>query len=320
MAGIIFGLSAPGAMPDCVETVAFSPGGRSTMSGSADDPTNPGLFLNENISKQGHDMYLRIIDIGGSGVKNALFIYENGQLSSCDISYFQYPDWEHFETWLSTKVPQDCGLIGVSCAGFVDSSNGVVKLFRAGGWVDRKLKDRIERYIGGSKVFIMNDGEAHLYAHNDLYTHPQICISLGSAVGFAVSDASGSVCRPSDNINYDLGEVMLPTRASNNRVWWALGSHGLNELQQNLGEQDGVIHFGYRLGAFLRNICSIFRPRTVVLSGGIAENYWHLIEIPLKNEFAHDKPDWLSSPQFALSPFGINAALWGVAKYVVTYV
>ena len=78
-------------------------------------------------------MKLRVIDIGESGVKTAIFSYDGEHLKiSSEIYHFSNPDWDNFESWLTTKVSNDLNLIGISSAGFVDSANGVVKMFRVG--------------------------------------------------------------------------------------------------------------------------------------------------------------------------------------------
>lgn len=132
-----------------------------------------------------------------------------------------------------------------------------------------------------------------------------------------MSDRKGNIVRPPDNMNFDLGEVTVPTRATNNQAWWVLGSHGLEELQNDMGHENGIKHFGYRLGAFLASLCSIFRPDTVVLSGGITESCWHLFQENLLREFQKDKPDWLREPRMVKSPYGREAGLWGMAKYIL---
>ena len=94
------------------------------------------------------------------------------------------------------------------------------------------------------------------------------------------------------------------------------GLHGLEELEKTLGREKGVIHFGYRLGAFLSGLCSIFRPKTVVLSGGISESRWNQFSASMLKEFDSSKPDWLDRPDIVKSPYGQNAALIGVANYL----
>lgn len=64
-------------------------------------------------------------------------------------------------------------------------------------------------------------------------------------------------------------------RAPRTEVWWALGSSGLQELQDTRGSRnEGGQHYGYRLGTFLRELALMFQPRSIVLSGGIVHDYW----------------------------------------------
>jgi len=279
-----------------------------------------GIITREQLAdKEGIEMYIQVLDIGGSGVKTALFLcdgYKHLELIE-PVVHYENPDWPNFEVWLQGKINLDAKLIGISCAGFVNYSSNTIQLFRIGNWRNKPIKNDFEKAFQGTKIFLLNDAEAHLMAHNDLLPHSQLCISIGTSLGFAISDRQGKIIRPPDNMNFDLGALAIPTRTTNNRVWWALGSHGMEELQNNMGHEDGIKHFGYRLGAFLASLCSIFRPDTVVLSGGITESYWNLFEENLRSEFKFNKPDWLPEPQIINSPYGREAGLWGIAKYVL---
>jgi len=262
-------------------------------------------------------MSFRLLDLGGSGVKTAKLpdLRRINELKNTDVFHYSDPNWEDFPEWASNEGLLDASFVGISCAGFVVPDEKI-KLFRVADWHDRELVKEIYRYIPSSKVFLLNDAESHLMAHANIHKPPLMSISLGTSLGFSVSNIDGGIMRSLDGINYDLGEMTLPTRASNNRVWWALGSHGLSELQDNLGKDEGVIHFGYRLGAFLSNVCSVFRPSTVVFSGGITANHWHLFWESMMREFNHQKPDWLNDIKFVKSQYANNAALIGIGKYV----
>jgi len=142
-------------------------------------------------------------------------------------------------------------------------------------------------------------------------------ISLGTSLGFAIADKNGNIVRTLADINFDVGELSLSSKASNSHLWWALGSNGLGELQTNLGQTDGVKHYGYGLGSFLVNICSIFRPKSVVISGGITEKWGNDFQQLMFSEFNHSKPDWLEDQNIYKSPFGVNAALVGIGKYIL---
>ncbi len=257
---------------------------------------------------------IRALDLGGSSLKTAVFT-SDGVLIDGSIEYFTNPDWHHFETWFGDRIQLSAQSVGIACAGFVDTSRGFVKLFRTGGWIDKELRIDMEQHFPGTKVAVLNDAEAHLIAHLDLYDHPQVCVSLGTAVGFAMSDTSGTIVRPADGYNFDLGQITLPTSATDKHVWWALGSRGLGELQQRMGDAEGAHHFGYRLGAFLATICGIFRPKVVVLSGGIVASWYSLVEDSVKTEFERSCPDWLDPPRLIASPYGELAGLQGAAKH-----
>jgi integrase len=56
--------------------------------------------------------------------------------------------------------------------------------------------------------------------------------------------------------------VKLHTSATDPATWSALGERGLDELRRDRGEEY-LQRYGYRLGAFVVQICVIFRPRTV---------------------------------------------------------
>lgn len=263
-------------------------------------------------------MRFRGLDIGGSGVKSILLSDLNDDLKKDAVKYYKNPDWEHFTSWLHRNNLINTDIIGISCAGFIDPS-GIVKMFRAGNWINKSLSSEIISHSPKAKVILLNDAEAHLMAHYDLYKNPQMCIALGTSLGFAINDKNGVIVRPLNNINFDIGQLSIPTKASNNRVWWALGSNGLKELQDSMGKNDGTRHFGYRLGTLIGNLCSVFRPQTVVFSGGITEAWWPVFQETMISEFIHEKPDWLEQPDFVKSPFSSEAALVGMAKYVRSY-
>jgi hypothetical protein len=281
---------------------------------------------------------IRIFDIGGSGVKTAkinLNSYAKYILDN-EITHYPNPDWNDFVPWLNNNKLLDCNVIGISSAGFIENNRNI-KLCSIANWTNKQIVNEIKAYNPSIKVFLLNDAEAHLMAHEQIFPGsfslveepineswgifpfpaPYMSLSLGTSVGFAMSNKNGMIFRPPDNMNFDIGALKIPTRAKNNEVWWALGSHGLQELENNLGKEQGVIQYGYRLGAFLLNICGIFRPKTVILSGGIIENNWDKFRFPIHNEFEHGKPDWLEFPEIVQSPFGKNAGLIGITNYVI---
>ena len=262
---------------------------------------------------------MRLFDLGGSGVKTVQVegSFPVDSLRRARIQYFPQPDWARFIQWANNSGLIDDNVFGVSCAGFIEKE-GTVSLFRVGGWKDRRLVDDLCRARPGCKAFLLNDAEAHLVAHFGLYDDPQMCISLGTSPGFAISNRNGEIVRTLVDINFDIGTLRLPTSAKNSQVWWALGSNGLTSLTKELGRRGGMKRYGYRLGGFMASLCSIFRPKTLVFSGGITEDGWEDFSNTMISEFDAECPGWLDRPRIVKSPYPREAALVGVAKYAAS--
>ncbi len=154
-------------------------------------------------------------------------------------------------------------------------------------------------------------------AHTSDSQNPVMTVALGTSLGFATSDKRGNIVRALDGMNLDLGEMPIATSASEKKVWWALGSRGLAELQAQRGNEPGAAQFGYRLGAFLASMCGVFRPKTIVLSGGITERWWDAFHSTMEHEFRTTKPTWCGDVKLLRSPHGGNAALAGIARYAL---
>ena len=261
-------------------------------------------------------MNLQLIDIGGSGVKTAKLRLSDLQSPNpqIDSRHFEKPNWNDFASWLADEGLLDCKLIGVSCAGFI-TLDGIVKLCRVAGWRDKPLERDIQKQSPGTRVLLLNDAEAHLMAHMEEPRCPMLNVALGTSFGFAMADANGQLVHALDGLNFDLGEIPLPTSAPEKKVWWALGSAGLAALQKQHGDKAGAAQFGYRLGAFLATLSGLFRPETIVLSGGITARWWDHFHSTMEIEFHQSIPAWCPTPTLLRSPFARDAALIGMARY-----
>lgn len=151
-------------------------------------------------------MLMRVIDIGGSGVKTTTLAdgVACEDLESRTIERFPDPDWNDFPRWAHRQGLLDCAVIGVSCAGFVEAGS-TVRLFRVAKWINEPLARQLSRLALGSRVHLLNDAESHLMAHAGWRDTPTMCLSLGTALGFAISDGAGRIVRPPDDANFDLG-------------------------------------------------------------------------------------------------------------------
>jgi len=260
-------------------------------------------------------MNLRLIDIGGSGVKTAKLRLSEVQSPVPQIArrHFDKPNWNDFAGWLADEGLLDCEVIGISCAGFI-TLDGIVKLCRVAGWRDKPLVREIQKQSPGTRVFLLNDAEAHLMAHAEESRWPMLNVALGTSLGFAMADTNGQLVRALDGVNFDLGEIPLPTSAQEKKVWWALGSAGLAALQKQHGDEAGAAQFGYRLGAFLATLSGLFRPKIIVLSGGITARWWDHFHTTMEVEFHQSIPAWCPKPTLLRSPFARDAALIGIAR------
>lgn len=203
--------------------------------------------------------------------------------------------------------------VAVSLAGFVDSERGHVRLSRAAPELVGDLGSDLAKDLG-CPVVVLNDGDAHAYAASVTpgVEHGALAISLGTSVGFGLTDRHGSPMSPCSGENWDVGEWRLDTRASSREAWWSLGSSGLAELEQTMGTGRAYPHYGYRLGSFVERLSAVFQPRTVVLSGGIASNHWDAFKANMRGEL-EQLPRHFSRPKVMLSPYP-QAALIGAIK------
>jgi predicted NBD/HSP70 family sugar kinase len=264
-------------------------------------------------------MRIRAIDIGGTGVKTAAFRTEGAKVVA-DGPYEKLgvpPDWQAFEHWLSAKINLDADCVAVSCAGLVDSSTGRVRHCGVAGWVHRPLGENLRALCPGARVHVLNDAEAHLYAHVSEAPRPLLVVAVGSALGLAMTDEDGRFVRTRGTLPIELGILRLATSASRKEAWWALGRPGFDELVTQRGEEGAVEQFGYRLGAFLAQMAGVFLPRSIVVSGGFAAHYWPRLRSPVEHEFRQTLPDYVRDdpPTIQNSPYGRQAALVGVARY-----
>lgn len=85
-------------------------------------------------------------------------------------------------------------------------------------------------------------------------------------------------------VNWEISDLELTTRASHPWVWWALGERGVEELTQDLGKDNGLRRFGYRLGALARRLAFFLQPRTIVFSGGYVSRYWRWLAPGVRRE------------------------------------
>lgn len=219
----------------------------------------------------------------------------------------------------------DVGGVGISIAGPTDPSTGDVLFAGAYPWAKGPLATRLAGRLD-VPVTVVNDAEAHLHAHAADHAHPLICLTLGTALGFAMTDATGSVRRPRPDADWEFGHVFLTppgpdvddNEAARGKVAWALGSRGLDEAQDRHGDAAGAEEFARDLATFVYNLSMMFQPRTVVIAGGIAASIGTVL---VSTSTALLERRWPPAvrwkpPTVVVSPHGAASGLLGAAVVI----
>lgn len=273
-------------------------------------------------------MELLSIDIGGSGIKTAIVVLEEQTIQINNRNVFDLPDnWDELENHVFDKLMSQHSPdvlrslpIAVSAVGFIDSDLGICRFSTRSKWRNRPLRANFTEAFSNPSVFLLNDVEAHLFAHADLYEHPLLTIAIGTSAGLAFTDYQGRLVRLRKGWPTEFGAIRIKQTENpeHGEVWWSLGSFGYEQLLESYRtREEAGKHFGYRLGHFLAQYAGVLLPRTIVLSGGVVEHNWVHFKDSLEWEFLEDLNEWLRDdpPQLAQSPYGREAALIGVAKY-----
>lgn len=168
--------------------------------------------------------------------------------------------------------------IAISICGEYDYVNEEVVKCWAYPFLEGKLKDKLMGRFQCGKVRIVNDGDAHALALKSVYAQKgvnpvsAINLSLGTSVGFGLLDGSLNLLHANNGHNWEIGDWQCETKATHKDVYWALGSKGLKELedQHANGSPDAFILYGERLCHFLgEKLAPKFHPKIIGLSGGI---------------------------------------------------
>ena len=228
-----------------------------------------------------------LIDVGGSGVRFATcgILKKNIEIKQCKKNIGSIEEFVRVIKKVSNGRHVEG--IAISAAGFVDSKNGVVlqsnqaRYLMVEGW----LANRLKKDFPFSKVAVVNDGEAHARAliYRNAHVKPvkfgAIHVAFGTSVSFGVINEKGKIIRACNGGNWDIGNLELRTSEDEHEVWVILGrgdtdwrpKHGLEKLKSE--KSNPYLHFGWRAGSFLKNMATVFRPRSIGISGGIVEDH-----------------------------------------------
>jgi predicted NBD/HSP70 family sugar kinase len=247
-----------------------------------------------------------VVDMGGSGTRIGAVV--DGRVVG--VHGAQVATAEDLAAAIRAVDPSPGG-VGVSVTGHVDADRGVVEVSRAAAWAEGRLRDDLVSLVD-APVSVLGDGDAHALALTRLpdVEYGGIAISLGESLAFGALDRHGALIRPCGRTGWDLGHWRLVTDNGTTEVWWGLGGHGLYDLEREHGDGAAEI-YAYRLGTFLVDAVQLFRPRTVLLTGGIVVGLAEALHGPVAEQL-QGLPVSVTSPRVVYSP-SRDTALFGAA-------
>ena len=246
-----------------------------------------------------------LVDCGGSGVKIRRYaqgvIDTHTQRFSPKTLVDFYQCLEDVAKGSNPSVPSQVTGIAISLCGEYDYVNEVAVSCWAYPFLIGNLRDKLKARFQCGNVCIVNDGDAHALAlksarkQKGLSPCSAINLSLGTAVGFGILDWKGDLLHTCRGHNWEVGWWQCDTRATHTQQYWALGSEGLKELENQHGKTpDCYIYYGQRLCHFFgRDLAPVFHPKIIGLSGGIVAAHFNEINEGIRREC--EKQDYRAS-------------------------
>lgn len=247
-----------------------------------------------------------VVDMGGSGTRIGAVV--NGHVVG--VHSAQVATAGDLASAIVAVDPSPAG-VGVSINGRVDADRGRVVASRAAAWAEGPLRTELVSLLD-VPVSVIGDGDAHALAITRLpdVEFGGIAISLGASLAFGALNRHGALTSPCGHTGWDLGHWRIVGDGANTEAWWALGGHGLYDLEREYGDDAAEI-YAYRLGSFLVDTVQLFRPRTVLLTGGIVVGLGAALHRPVAEQL-NSLPTTLPAPRVVYSP-SRDTALFGAA-------
>ena len=247
-----------------------------------------------------------VVDIGGSGTR--IGAVEQGHVVR--VHSARVATAGDLARAILAVNPSPAG-VGVSISGSVDADRGRVLASRAAAWAEGDLRTELVSRID-APVSVIGDGDAHALAITRLpdIRYGGIAISLGQSLSFGALKSHGALIHPCGVTGWDLGHWRVVGDGANTEAWWALGGHGLYDLEREHGDGAAEI-YAYRLASFLVDAVQLFRPRTVLLTGGIVVGLGDAFHQPVAEQM-NTLPISVPTPRVVFSP-SRDTALFGAA-------
>ena len=268
-----------------------------------------------------------LIDIGGTGAR-FWSVGPSGQF--CCTSSAPIIDSEAALVSHIRKINRTPSAIVISTGGFIDSSTGVVVRSDSLAWGKKiPLSSILRANFGGCYVYVINDGIAHARAAADSPNNASsITLALGTGPAFGVIDRDSRVSFPCTGDYWDIFQLLSPTSNDNKLSekqqmlnGGAITASALVRLEEEFGElsAEAIKELGTQVGHFISPFVLLFRPRLVILSGGIVFRYnnnWSDFKCAIEDGLRDSLPknsidDILAFPCIVKSPFLHAAAIRG---------
>lgn len=247
-----------------------------------------------------------VVDIGGSGTRIGAVI--NGHVVG--VHSARVATAEDLTAAVLAVDPAPAG-VGVSINGSVDADRGRVLASRAAAWTEGDLRTELVKRID-APVSVIGDGDAHALAITRLpdVRYGGMAISLGASIAFGALNRHGALVHPCGVTGWDMGHWRVVDDCTNTEAWWALGGHGLYDLEREHGDGAAEL-YAYRLASFLVDTVQMFRPQTVLLTGGIVVGLGEALHGPVAEQL-NTLPTSVPTPRVVYSP-SRDTALFGAA-------
>ena len=247
-----------------------------------------------------------VVDIGGSGTRIGAVVDGN----VVGVHSARVATAEDLAAAVAAVNRSPAG-VGVSLSGHVDADRGQVVASRAAAWAEGNLRTELVRRLD-TPISVIGDGDAHALALTRLpdVQYGGLAISLGASLAFGALNHHGALIHPCGRTGWDLGHWRVVADGANTEAWWGLGGHGLYDLAREYGDGAAEI-YAYRLGSFLVDTVQLFRPRTVLLTGGIVVGLGAALHGPVAEQL-ESLPNSVPAPRVVYSP-SRDTALYGAA-------
>ncbi|MFN3602801.1 MAG: ROK family protein [Dietzia sp.] len=247
-----------------------------------------------------------VVDIGGSGTRIGAVV--DGRVVG--VHGAEVATAEDLAAVIRAVNPSPNG-VGVSVSGHVDADRGVIEASRAAAWAEGPLRSLLVALLD-APVSVIGHGDAHALALTQLpdVEFGGIAISLGTTLSFGALNRHGALIHPCGPTGWDLGHWRLVVDGGTTEAWWGLGGHGLYDLEREHGDGAAEI-YAHRVGSFVVDAVQLFRPRTVLLTGGIVVGLGEALHGPVAEQL-HTLPHTISAPRVVFSP-SRDTALFGAA-------